>query len=248
MTHFWDGTYGLWLNGGNISIASSTFDNAMAWASSATYITASALSPAANTNFYNLTFANTPILSNNITTSADGSCSGVFGVPETAFGKPTGPGMYPVDIVVGDRRGNFGFQVVASNQNFSLAVSPNWLARPAGDTGSTNIAVRSLVATPPSPTIIIRVEGLPMGVTPSFTSANITPPFGNMESRELRLTISNGCPMGKYPISVRAYNAASQSEEMVTNFTLEVTPSSGFMNMGMAMVTLSPSSGTTGSQ
>jgi len=205
-----------------------------------------------NTRVTSLTFAGTDVLTANITTTDDniGSFSGVFTIPSTstAFGHDIGPGMYPVDVVVGDRRGNFGFQVISGNQKFSVGVSPNWLARPAGETAFTNVAVRSLVATPPSPTVIMRVEGLPQGVTPSFTSANVTPPFGNMESRELQLIISNGCPMGKYPISIRAYNADNSTEEMVTSFTLEVTPSSGFMDMGMAMVTISPDFGSTGDQ
>jgi uncharacterized membrane protein len=206
----------------------------------------------ASTAVQSLTFAQFDILSNAITTAADGSFSGIFVVPETAFGNPTGPGRYPVDIIIGtpsdERGGGFEFQVISSNQNFSIDVSPGWLARPAGDIGSVNIAVRSQVATPPSPTVSLRVEGLPMGVTPSFVSANITPPIGNMESRELLLTISKGTPTGNYPISIRAYNAANPAEEIWINFTLEVTPSSGFSDMGMAMITLSPNFGSAGDQ
>ena len=81
-----------------------------------------------------------------------------------------------------------------------------------------------------------------------FTTATITPPVGSMESRELQLTISSGCPMGNYPISIRAYNQATPTEEMWAHFTLEVTPSSGFMDMGMAMITLSPTFGSPGDQ
>ncbi len=197
-----------------------------------------------------LMFANTNVLTANITTSDDGtgSFSGVFTVPDTAFGMPTGPGQYPVDVMVGDRMGGFEFQVITSNQNFSVGASPGWLARPAGDTAMVNIQVRSLAATPPSPSIVLSIEGLPMGVTPSFTTATITPPVGSMESRELQLMISSGCPMGNYPISIRAYNAANPAEEMWANFTLEVTPSSGFMDMGMAMVTISPNFGSPGDQ
>ncbi len=207
----------------------------------------------ANATVASLTFAGTNVLTANITTSSDGSFSGVFTVPSTAFGgAATGPGRYPVEVVVGtppnDRKAGFDFQVVSSNQKFSLEVSPGWLARPAGDTGSVNIAVRSLVTTPPSPTIVLWVQGLPMGVTPSFTTANVTPPFGGMEGRELRLTISSGTPMGNYPISVRAYDAANPTEEIGMEFTLEVTPSAGFMDMGMAMVTLSPNFGSAGDE
>ncbi|MDP2991649.1 MAG: IPT/TIG domain-containing protein, partial [Kiritimatiellota bacterium] len=206
----------------------------------------------ANATVASLTFAGTNILTANITTSSDGSFSGVFTVPSTAFGATTGPGRYPVEVVVGtppnDRRAGFDFQVVSSNQKFSLEVSPGWLARPAGDTGMVNIAVRSLVTTPPGPTVILRVQGMPMGVTPSFTTANVTPPFGGMEGRELRLTISSGTPMGNYPMSIRAYDAANPAEEIWIDLTLEVTPSSGFMDMGMAMVTLSPNFGSAGDQ
>jgi len=93
-----------------------------------------------------LTFAQTNILSNNITTSADGSFSGVFTVPATAFGAAAGPGHYPVDIVVGtppnDRRGSFDFQVISASQKFSVSASPGWLARPAGDIASVSISVK----------------------------------------------------------------------------------------------------------
>ncbi len=199
---------------------------------------------ARNTAITSLTFAGNNILMADITTSDDdsGSFSGVFTVPTM------GPGRYPVDVVVGDRRGGFEFQIVSGDQKFSVNASPGWLARPAGNTGNVNIQVRSLVATPPSPSVVLRIEGLPMGVTPSFTTANVTPPVGAMESRDLQLTISSGCPMGNYPISVRAYNAANPSEEIWTNFTLEVTPSAGFMDMGMAMVTISPTFGSAGDQ
>jgi uncharacterized membrane protein len=205
-----------------------------------------------STAVQSLAFAQTNVLTANITTSADGSFSGVFTVPGTAFGNPTGPGRYPVDVVVGtypnDRRGGFDFQVVSTDQKFSVSASPGWLARPAGDTASVSISVRSLVNNPPSPTVILRVEGLPYGVTASFTTANVTPPVGGMEGRELQLNISNGAPMGNYPISIRAYNAANTAEEIWADFTLEITPSSGFMDMGMAMVTLSPNFGSVGSQ
>jgi uncharacterized membrane protein len=202
----------------------------------------------ASTPLQSLMFAGTNILSNPITTSDDGSFSGLFTVPATAFGMPTGPGMYPVEVFVGGRNGNFGFQVISGDQKFSVMASPGWLARPAGETAFVNIQVRSLVTAPPSPTVTLRIEGLPMGVTASFTTANITPPFGNMEGRELRLVISGGAPMGNYPISIRAYNAADPAEEMFAGFTLEVTPSSGFMDMGMAMITLSNDFGTNGDQ
>ena len=207
-----------------------------------------------NTAVASLTFAGTNVLTASITTTDDdsGSFSGVFTVPATAFGAPTGPGRFPVDVVVGtppgDRMGGFEFQVVSGDQKFSVDASPGWLARPAGNTGSVNITVRSLVATPPSPSVVLRIEGLPMGVTPSFTTANITPPVGAMESRDLQLQISSGAPMGNYPISIRAYNAANPAEEIWTNFTLEVTPSAGFMDMGMAMITLSPTFGSAGDQ
>jgi uncharacterized membrane protein len=203
-----------------------------------------------NATVMSLTFAQTDVLSANITTATDGSFSGVFTVPATAFGMDTGPGRYPVDVVVGTQEnnlcGSFDFQVVASNQKFSVNASPGWLAQPAGETTSVSINVRSLATTPPSPTIILRVEGLPMGVTPSFTSANVTPPVGGMESRELRLNISSGAPTGNYPISIRTYNAASPSDEMWTDFTLEITPSSDFADMGMATITLSQNYGSTG--
>jgi uncharacterized membrane protein/phage protein U len=195
-----------------------------------------------NTGVTSLTFAGTNVLTAAITTSDDdsGSFSGVFTVPAL------GPGNYPVEAVVGDRRGGFEFQIVSGDQKFSVSTSPGWLARPAGDTASVSIQVRSLVATPPSPSVVVLVEGLPMGVTPSFTTTTVTPPVGAMESRELRLTISSGCPMGNYPISVRAYNTANTSEEIWANFTLEVTPSAGFMDMGMTMITVSPTFGAAG--
>ncbi len=206
----------------------------------------------ASTNVTSLTFAQTNVLSANITTASDGTFSGVFTVPNTAFGNPTGPGRYPVDVIVGtypdDRMGGFDFQVVSTDQKFAVSSSPGWLARPAGDTASVSISVRSLVTTPPSPTVILRVEGLPYGVSASFTSANITPPVGGMEGRELQLTISDSCPMGNYPISIRANNAANTAEEIWADFTLEVTPSSDFMDMGMAMVTLSQNFGAVGDQ
>jgi len=205
-----------------------------------------------NTAVASLTFVETDVLTANITTALDGSFSGVFTVPDTAYGNPTGPGRYPVDVIVGtypdDRMGGFDFQVVASDQKFNVSASPGWLARPAGDTASVSISVRSLVTNPPSPNVILRVEGMPYGVSASFTSANVTPPVGGMEGRELRLNISNSCPMGNYPISIRAYNADNPNEEMWTDFTLEVTPSSGFMDMGMAMVTLSRDYGSAGEQ
>ncbi len=201
----------------------------------------------ADTPVESLTFAQTDILGDNpITTASDGTFSGVFTVPDTAFGMPTGPGNYPVDIWIGGLMGGFDFQVVSGDQKFSVMASPGWLARPAGDSAFVNIQVRSLVTSPPSPTVILLVEGLPMGVTASFTSANVTPSFGGMEGRELRLNISSGTPMGNYPISIRAYNAADPSEEMFAGFTLEVTPSSDFMDMGMAMITLSDDFGSTG--
>ncbi|HJX13165.1 MAG TPA: carboxypeptidase regulatory-like domain-containing protein, partial [Dehalococcoidales bacterium] len=96
----------------------------------------------AGTAVQSLTFAQTNVLSNAITTSSDGSFSGVFTVPANAFGMPTGPGKYPVDVIVGtppdDRRGGFDFQVVSSNQKFSVGASPGWLARPAGETASVS--------------------------------------------------------------------------------------------------------------
>ncbi|MBI2868412.1 MAG: hypothetical protein HYX96_01115, partial [Chloroflexi bacterium] len=202
----------------------------------------------ADTAVASLTFAGTDVLEQAVTTSSDGSFSGVFTVPETAFGQSTGPGIYPVDVIVGTLNGNFGFQVTGSGQKFNVDVSPGWLARTAGDTGSVNIVVRSLVNTPPSPTVLVRVEGLPVGVTPSFTETSVTPPVGNMESRELRLTISGGAPPGQYPVAVRAYNAADASQEIVVSFTLEITPSAGFMDMGMATVTTSPNAGSAGDQ
>jgi uncharacterized membrane protein len=207
-----------------------------------------------NTPVTSLRFANTEVLTANITTSDDGtgSFSGVFTVPATAFGMPTGPGQYPVDVIVGtppeERMGGFEFQVITTEQKFSVGASPGWLVQPPGGIAMVTIQVRSLVSTPPSPSIVFSIEGLPMGVTPSFTSATITPPVGGMEGRELQLTVSSGCPMGNYPISVRAYDAANPAEEMWANFTLEVTPSSGFMDMGMAMVTLSSTFGSPGDQ
>ncbi|MCK4274862.1 MAG: IPT/TIG domain-containing protein, partial [Dehalococcoidales bacterium] len=183
-----------------------------------------------NTAVESLTFAQEDVLTANITTALDGSFSGVFTVPDYAFDYPTGPGQYPVDVRVGTeedhRMGCFDFQVVATDQKFKVSVSPGWLARPAGDIASVSISVQSLVTNPPSPTVILRVEGLPYGVTASSTSANVTPPVGGMEGRELQLTISGSCPMGNYPISIGAYNAANPAEEMWTDFTLEVTPSS----------------------
>jgi len=205
-----------------------------------------------NTTVTSLTFVETDVLTANITTALDGSFSGVFTVPDTAYGNPTGPGRYPVDVIVGtypdDRMGGFDFEVVSTDQKFNVSASPGWLARPAGDTASVSLSVRSLVTNPPSPTVILQVEGLPYGITASFTSANVTPPIGGMEGRELQLNISNSCPSGNYPISIRAYNAANPAEEIWTDFTLEVTPSSGFMDMGMAMVTLSQNYGSVGEQ
>jgi uncharacterized membrane protein len=205
-----------------------------------------------NTAVTSLVFAETDVLTNAITTSDDGSFSGLFTVPSTAFGMQTGPGMYPVDITVGtyphDMMGFFDFQVITSDQKFSVSASPHWLVRPAGDTAYVNINVRSLVTTPPSPNVLIRIEGLPRGVTPSFTTANVTPPVGDMESRELRLTISDSCSPGNYPISIQAYNAAAPTEELWSEFALEITPSSGFMEMGMATLTVSPTFGSIGDQ
>ena len=123
----------------------------------------------ADTPVASLQFAGTDVLTENITTSAAGSFSGIFTVPATAFGMTTSPGMYPVDVVVGtypnDLRGCFEFQVISSNQSFSVSASPQWLVRPAGDSGSVSIAVRSLVSYPPSPTVSVQIEGLPRGVT-----------------------------------------------------------------------------------
>ncbi len=205
-----------------------------------------------NTTVTSLTFAQTDVLTANITTAGDGTFSGIFTVPSTAFGMSTGPGRYPVDVIVGtypdDRMGGFDFQVVSTDQKFNVSASPGWLARPAGDTACVSISVQSLVTNPPSPTVILRIEGLPYGVTASYTSANVTPPIGGMEGRELLLNISGSCQMGNYPISIRAYNAANPEEEMWTDFTLEVTPSSDFMDMGMAMVTLSRDYGSVGEQ
>ena len=184
------------------------------------------------------------------TRSTDGSFSGVFTVPTTAFGATTAAGMYPVDVTVGttpnDRSGHFKFQVIEFDDEFSVSVSPHWLVQPAGQVANASIAVRSLRTFPPSPTVTVQIEGLPRGVTPSFTSWDVTPPVNDMSSRELQLTISESCPVGNYPISIRAYDTASPSDEMFTKLILEVTPSSNFIDMGMAMLTFSTTTGSSG--
>ncbi|MBI2184445.1 MAG: hypothetical protein HYU39_05740, partial [Thaumarchaeota archaeon] len=130
---------------------------------------------------------------------------------------------------------------------FTLTASPPFIGPVVqGGTGTTKISIQSL--NNQNPTVQLRVDGVPPGVTASFDGAGstvtVTVPPGQTVSKELTLTVGSTTPPGPYGLSITGQNG-TQIFNLPLGFGIMPNIGGG---IGFASIVANPDSGRPGDQ
>ena len=185
-----------------------------------------------------LAFAGANItLPSGFSTDNTGSFNGIFQLP-------TGldPGTYMVAAMAGGKKDAKPFIIKAADSTFIINPSPPFLPPILqGTSANATVTVTSVATT--NSTVTLSIDGLPAGVTASFSPSNIvTAPPGSSSSAIVNISVDIGTLPGMYPLSIRGI---SGNETISVPFGFGVMTDIG-EGEGYATITINPPGGNPG--
>ena len=162
------------------------------------------------------------------------------------------PGTYTTTFTVTDNAGvtdpNPPTRTITVQPDFSLAASP--ASRTVVQGGGTTYTATVTGGTGFSGTVSLSVSGLPAGASASFSPASIS----NSGSSTLSVSTSSTTPPGSYPLTITGTSGSLVHTASVTlvvsaDFSVSVTPSSATLSRNSSTnytVTVTPGSGFSG--
>src|SRR2546423_1830740 len=162
------------------------------------------------------------------------------------------PGTYTTTFTVTDNAGvtdpNPPTRTILVQPDFSLAASP--ASRTVVQGGGTTYTATVTGGTGFSGTVSLSVSGLPAGASASFSPASIS----NSGSSTLSVSTSSTTPPGSYPLTITGTSGSLVHTASVTlvvsaDFSVSVTPSSATLSRNSSTnytVTVTPGSGFSG--